>query len=197
MLARLRLAAKVSGSTTNTGHYKGESVRILSIRVLVLGLLLVLAACGGSAPATGGGDPDGGDEAQPDAPAGTQPGECELLSLDEVSAATGAEVTGSIGSNQGGQAACNYNDADGIPVATYVVMTSAPEVAQAGYDAITDGTEPVSGIGDQAKWHELGTLYVLEDGDLFIVSVITPELDIQEKRDVSIDLARMVIDRSD
>ena len=170
-------------------------MRNLSGRILVFGLLLVLAACGGSAPASNGDDGDGGDDAPP---AGTQPGECELLTLDEVSAATGVEVTGTIGTNQGGQAACNYNDADGIPVATYIVMTSAAGVApQTGYDSITDGTEPVSGIGDQAKWHELGTLYVLEGGNLFIVTIITPDLDIQEKRDVSIDLARMVIDRSD
>ena len=173
-------------------------MRNVSIRILVFGLLLVLAACGASAPATNGADGDGGDDAPPaDAPAGTEPGECELLSLDEVSAATGVEVTGTIGANQAGQAACNYNDADGFPVVTYIVMTSDAGVApQTGYDSITDGTEPVSGIGDQAKWHELGTLYVLEGGDLFILSMLSPDLDIQVKKDASIDLARMLIDRS-
>jgi hypothetical protein len=173
-------------------------VRNLSVRILVLGLLLVLAACGTSAPATGGDDGDGGGDAPAtDAPAGTQPGECELLTLDEVSAATGVEVTGTIGTNQAGQAACNYNDAGGIPVATYIVMTPDAGVApQAGYDAITEGAEPVSGIGDQAKWHELGTLYVREGSDLFILSVFAPDLDIEQKKDAAIELARMVIDRS-
>ena len=172
-------------------------MRNLTVRMLVLGLLLVLAACGASAPATGGDDVDGGDDAPADVPAGTQPGECELLTLDEVSAATGLEVVGTIGTNQAGQAACNYNDADDFPVATYIVMTSDAGVApQTGYDSITDGTEPVSGIGDQAKWHELGTLYVLDGGDLFILSILTPDLDMEQKKDAAMDLVRMVIDRS-
>lgn len=177
---------------------QGESMRNLFHGVLVFGLLLVLAACGASASATDDADSDGGDgDATADAAPDTQQGECELLTLDEVSAATGLEATGSIGANQAGQAACNYNDSDGFPVATYVIMTSDAGIApQAGFDAVTEGTESVSGIGDQAKWHELGTLYVLDDGDLFIVSVLTPDLDTQQKKDASIDLARMVIDRS-
>lgn len=164
--------------------------------------LLLLAACGGgttpSTAADGGGTDatpaatEAGTEAAPDAGGG----ECDLWTLDEVTAATGVEMTQSLGTEQQGMSSCNYADAGGTSGATYVVITSETGTSpSASYDAVSEGTEPVSGIGDQAKWHELGTLYVMSGGNLYIVTLVGSELDDQQKKDASIDLARILIDR--
>jgi hypothetical protein len=118
------------------------------------------------------------------------------LTLDEVTAATGVDAVDTLGTDLTGQSACLYNDADAFPVVSLSVMSSDGAVAPAvGYDAVSEGSEPVSGIGDQARWHQLGTLYVMAGGDLFIVSVMTSEADLQQKKDASIHLARIAIDR--
>ena len=194
-------AARQGGRPDLTGWPRG-TVGDLLARSLLVGVLIGLAACGGAGTAaTEAPDSDGAgaDEATAE-PAGVGDsggaGECDLWTLDDVIAATGVEVVDTLGTHQTGQSACNYNDADGIPVATYVVISGdGPVAPSTGYDAVSEGTEPVSGIGDQAKWHELGTLYVMSGGDLFIASVINPEVDLQQKKDAAIDLARIAIER--
>lgn len=169
--------------------------------------VLTLAGCGASAPTS---TADSDTTTQTDAPAapvettapagdggdGSATGECDLWTLDEVSGATGVEITETSGTDQQGQFSCIYSDLDATGAATYVVMTSEAGIApSAGYDAVSEGTEPVSGIGDQAKWHEAGTLYVMSGGNLYIVTLLGSELDDQQKQDASIDLARIAIDR--
>ena len=170
--------------------------------ILALVALLLLAACGSAGQTSGpGSDASAGDGASQPADGGTGSGggDCDLWTLDEVSAAAGVEVTDTLGSEQQGQSACNFNDADGLPIATYVVMTSdAPISPSAGYDAISEGTEPVSGVGDQAKWAEItggfGSLYVMSGGNLYIVSILS-DISADEKRDASVELAQLLIDR--
>jgi hypothetical protein len=172
----------------------------LLARSLLVGILLVLAACGGASTAateSPASDGAGAGEATPEpAGDGAVPAVCDLLTLDEVSAATGVETVDTLGTDLTGQSACLYNDADGIPTASLAVMSSDGAVAPSvGYDAASEGSEPVSGIGDQARWHQLGTLYVMSGGNLFIVSVMAPDADLQQKKNASIDLARIAIDR--
>lgn len=166
---------------------------------------LTMAGCGASPPpATQDSDTTTQTDAPEESSKTTAPagggsaatGDCDLWSLDEVSAATGVEMTDTLGTDQQGMSSCNYSDASGGLGATYVVMTPDAGVApSAGYDTVSEGTEPVSGIGDQAKWHEMGTLYVLSGANLYIVSLLGSEFDDQQKRDASIDLARILIDR--
>lgn len=160
--------------------------------------LLLLAACGGGTTPSTAADGGGTDATPAATEAGTEAGggECDVWTLDEVTAATGVEMTQSLGTEQQGMSSCNYADAGGTSGATYVVITSETGTSpSASYDAVSEGTEPVSGIGDQAKWHELGTLYVMSGGNLYIVTLVGSELDDQQKKDASIDLARILIDR--
>lgn len=163
-----------------------------------LGLLVVLAACASTASPTSnpGSDTDSASATAGQGGADSGIGECDLWTLDEVNTATGVEVTQTIGSDMQGQFSCLYSDADGAPAATYVVTTSEAGIApQAGYDAITEGTEPVSGIGEQAKWHEAGSLYVMSGANLYIVTVLAADLDDQQRREVASELAQVAIDR--
>jgi hypothetical protein len=165
-------------------------------------ILLLLVACGGTsttepagnaasdgAPASdGGGDSGQGSGGQ---------GGCDLLSLSEVSDVVGAEATATLGSDElQGQSACNYNDADGIPIAAFAVTTSdSPISPSAGFDAVSEGAEPVSGLGDRAQWRPEGTLYVLSGDSLVAMSVFSAELDSEGKKQAAIDLVELILDR--
>lgn len=127
------------------------------VRSLAIGLLLILAACGGaSTPATNG-DNDGGDSeatAAPPADGGGDGGEIDDFCLntdDEVSSALEVDVAESVSTpNPGFGGGCLYYDADGNLVHAIAVL---PESGQTGatIDAAQDGGAPtIEGIGDDA-----------------------------------------------
>ena len=123
------------------------------VRSLAIALLLVLAACGASTPATDGND--GGDsEATAAPPANGGDGEIDDFCLntdEEVSSALEVDVAESISTpNPGFGGGCLYSDADGNLVHAIAVI---PESGQAGatIDAAQDGGAPtIDGIGDDA-----------------------------------------------
>lgn len=165
-------------------------------------LLLVLAACGGST-ATGGADTNGGGEE----PAGADGGGdgsgvdvCAVLSLEEVSNATGVEVTDATGFDSNEVSSCNWSDASGAPVfgTTYTRGNEAINPEQM-LDANAGGAgEEIPDVGDRAVLagdDDFPILLVLKGGALYSLSVITDELDAQGKRDATIELARLSADR--
>lgn len=182
-------------------------------RVLALGLiavvpLLVLAACGGEdapsaeAPTSVGGAESA--EAAPDAGGDTGDGGdidlCAVLTLDDVSEATGVEVTGSTSAFNSGIYSCNYNTADG-PVAGNTLATPEAGIDPAQmFDAnnSADGAEEVPDMGDGAVMtgdDNFPILMVLVGDNLYSVSVLAGNLDSEGKRQATIDLARLSVDR--
>lgn len=169
-------------------------------------LLLVLAACGGST-ATGGDDAqDGGTESSA-APAGGggDGGDggvdlCAVLTLDEVSAAAGVEVVEGEGLNSNDVSSCNWNTADGTPVAgnTYTRGNEAIDPEQMIEANLGDAAEEISGLGERAVLvgdENFPIVMVLKNGALYSISVLADNLDGEGKRQASIDLARASVDR--
>jgi hypothetical protein len=183
---------------------------------LLLMLPLLLAACGGSAstagtptspPATtptqgeGSGDPQPTSQGTPGGE-GTGGGLCAALTLDEVTAAAGVTATAAMGSSLQGQTSCNYNAADGTPVARHVYTTTESVlVPSALFDGLAANGEAVSGVGDRAVWvgvegTELGSLYVMVGDNMYNVSVMTSDpASLDRSKSASIDLARLAVPR--
>ena len=189
-----------------------EPVRRFIPRRLPVGItalsLLILVACGGaSTPATdGAGGDDGSDAtAAPDAGGGGG-GDgldlCATLTLDEVSDAAGVEATDAVGANLGdGQASCNYNSADGLAIAghTYTTAVAGIDPSQmfdVNLEAV--GAEEVDGVGDRAVMvgdDNVPILWVLKGDSLYAMSVLAQNLDGAGKREASIELARIAVER--
>jgi hypothetical protein len=165
-------------------------------------ILLALVACGGttSQPAD---DAETANAGASDEGAGSGEGSgaqaCDLLSLSEVSDAVGTEATATLGSDElQGQSACNYNDADGIPIAAFAVTTSdSPISPSAAFDAVSEGAEEVSGLGDRAQWRPEGTLYALSGDTLVAMTVISEDLDGEGKKQAATELVELILDRVD
>jgi Protein of unknown function (DUF3558) len=173
--------------------------------------LLVLVACGGSA-STGGDGGDGGTDATeaPDAGGGdggdgggTGDGFdlCATLTLDEVSDAAGVEATEAAGVNlTQGQASCNYNGADGAIAGHTFTTTGAGIDPIQMFDANLEaaGAEEIDGVGDRAVMvgdDNFPILWVVKDNNLYAMSVLASNLDAAGKREATIELARIAVDR--
>ena len=157
-------------------------------------LIIGLAAC---TPAAA---PDADETATPTPADGGGGGDdidlCATLTVEEVAAATGADVTVADGMTTGeGQFSCNYNDAEGLAVAghTYTTTDSAVDPATM-YESFSAEGEEISGLGDRAAWTDLG-LWVLVDGNLYAINVLSADLDDDAQRQASIDLATIAIGR--
>lgn len=169
-------------------------------------LLLVLAACGGGG-ATGGGAQDGGSESAAAGGGGDGGGSdggvdlCAVLTLEEVSAAAGVEVVEGQGVSSNEVSSCNWNTADGTPVAgnTYTRGNEALDPEQMlDANLSGDGAEEIPGLGDRAVIvgdETFPIVMVLKNGALYSLSVLADNLDGEGKRQASIDLARASVDR--
>ena len=172
--------------------------------------LLALVACGGAATSNAGGDggsdateaPDAGGDGGNGGGAGEGFDLCATLTLDEVSDAAGVEATDTTGVNlTQGQASCNYNSADGAPIAghTYTTELSGVDPSEM-FDAnfMGEGAEEVSGVGDRAVMvgdDNFPLLWVLKGDNLYALSVLAPNLDGAGKREATIELAKIAVGR--
>lgn len=168
--------------------------------------LLALVACGGTASSSAAAQ-GGSDATATPAPAGgggSTGGDfdlCTALSLDEVSAAAGVEVTDTSTASSAGVSSCNYLTADGSPVVGNTLTTSnavinAVEMFEANLGA--EGAEQISGVGDRAVMVGSDTfpiLWVLKGDKLLAMSVLAEELDAAGKRDATTELAKLAVDR--
>lgn len=169
--------------------------------------LLALVACGGSGAAPDGGAAQGGGESDaanaPDTGGGGG-GDvdlCAVLTLDEVSAAAGVEATDAQGASGAGYSSCNYNAADGSPIAGNTLTTGAAGVSGSQmFDSNlgVEGAEEISGVGDRAVLigdENFPILVVLKGDRLYQISVLADNLDGDGKRQATIDLGRISVDR--
>lgn len=178
----------------------------------VLALMLVLAACGGSAASQSQADQGGGASQDPagasaSADSGGSSGGggdlCSAATLEEVAEITGADVVDSTSADLSGVLSCNYNTADGTPVAGTTLTTGGVDGVidpQAMFDGYLDATdaEEIPGLGDGAVMtgsDEFPILAVMVDGHMYSLSVLADNLDGPGKREATIELARLTIDR--
>lgn len=172
-------------------------------------LVIGLAACGGGTSATDGATATD-DTGQPtEAPATDGGGGggtggavdlCAVLTIEEVSAAAGVEVSEAVGANLGdGQSSCNYNTADGLAVAGHTFTTPESGVSPGDmFDANAAEGESVDGVGDDAVMtgdDNFPILFVKAGDSLYGISVLAENLDPEGKRQASIDLAKLAVDR--
>jgi hypothetical protein len=178
-------------------------------------LALALSACGGSPadpsadrPSVAATPATAGDSAGASAPTGSTDGGggtsgggdlCGALTMDEVSEATGVEVTSTTPADLQGVLSCNYNDASGAPVAGTTLATSAGGVGAVDmFNANEAEGQPVSGIGDRAVMtgdDNFPILMVLVDDRLYSLSVLADTLDAAGKWAATEELARLSVDR--
>ncbi len=182
-------------------------IRRLPLAIVVI-TLLALVACGGGGATGGGGvdtgtDTDGGTNAGGEADTGGGGGTvdlCAVLTLDEVSEATGADVTDTLDGSSGNVSSCNYNASDdAVAGHTYVTAGGGIDPGQM-IDANLGGefAEEISGLGDRAVLvgdDSFPILMVLKNNGLYSISVLADGLDAEGKRQASIDLARIALDR--
>jgi hypothetical protein len=178
---------------------------------LPLALLVALAACaspasapadptdaddGGAAteaPETDGGDGgDGGDVSGYDL--------CDAISEEEVSEITGAEVTDSTSASSSGVLSCNYNSATTAVAGTTLTTPETGLDPQDFFDANREGegVEEVPDLGDAAVMtgdDDFPILMVMVNGNLYNLSVLADNLDGPGKREATIELARLSVDR--
>lgn len=195
-------------------------MRVQSSHTIRLGLpmivVLALVACGGGtagdAPASIGSDGSSGAQQEGSAAAPGAGGSdeadgdgegidlCAVLSTEEVGEATGVEVTEATSAEAVDVSSCNYNSADGLPVAgtTYTRGNEAIDPEQMLEANAGGGGEEISDLGDRAVLvgdENFPIVMVLKGGALYSLSVISDELDAEAKRQASIDLARLSVDR--
>jgi hypothetical protein len=164
--------------------------RVRSLTISAVALLLILAACGGGAPAatspavatptqaqpTGAGVPtDAPSAAMTDAPTNaptsgsTGAAACSLLTAEEVSAAYG-ETLEAVPSEDELYSYCTYGD--DREVRTFVTKNAATATTMFDTMKVNDG-EAVPGVGDEAWWSTDSFqpgLYVMKGGLLAHIS---------------------------
>ena len=178
---------------------------------LPMALLVALAACsspaappadatdaGGDAAATTSPETDGGDGGNGADASGYDL--CDAISEDEVSTVTGAEVVDSMSADLNGVLSCNYNAADGAVAGTTLTTSESGIDPQQFFEANRDaeGAEEVSGLGDGAVMtgdENFPILMVMVNGNLYSLSVLAENLDGPGKRDATIELAELSVDR--
>ncbi len=156
-----------------------ESVRKMlarhfSVRLLLLGSVVFLAACGGSGATQPPGATPPAQEAKSTPTTPTRPAQtpaatpqaagaaidpCSLLTKAEVEAAIGVAVTEPAREVVGPMAACNFNDPNAPIFRTVTVMVTTFDTslqAKGAFEMITAERTSVPGIGDDAYWVELG-----------------------------------------
>ncbi len=150
-------------------------VRRFGASLTLLTLLTALNGCGGSAdPGSIAGKQDGGNSGKSSAKA------CELLTAEEIGAAT--STTAEVGTSSSGDGqACKWvvhgpEDAEGG-----VSSVSIDVLDEDAYPGSAPGAAvPVSGVGDSALWAAgLYTLYVHAGSSAFSVQVVLLKIDQQ------------------
>jgi hypothetical protein len=185
-------------------------IRRLPLALAVFTLLALVACGGGAATGGGGADTDTGTDtdAGTDAGGDTDTGGggngvdlCAVLTLDEVSDATGADVTDTLDGSSGNVSSCNYNTSDDGAVAGHTYLTAGGGIDPGQMiDANLGGefAEEIDGLGDRAVLvgdESFPILMVLKNNGLYSISVLADNLDAEGKRQASIDLARIALDR--
>ena len=163
-----------------------------SLWLTALVTTLVLAGCSGAQPGStavaessdGGGDDDGGNGAAPGAG-----GElCALLTEEEVAAIAGADVTAS----EFVDGDCDYTigDADSINVRYESSFDPNLETAR----LICEGSEDVSGVGDQALWCPNFNVLFFNKGDksLAVQMLYMLSEPARELKDIATDIGTAV-----
>lgn len=93
---------------------------------------------------------------------------CTLLKADEVARVTGLRNVDVAASAPGDPALCIFGNAEGVQAA---MVTYAQANAAADFQALAQGTDNVSGIGEKAYWQPNGeTLSVLKNGKVVQIS---------------------------
>lgn len=184
------------------------------ILALTLALAAGFAACGGDDDDSGGGgatrtatpdvtaDGNGDDRStQTDDASGDDDssgslgfGVCSLLTEDEVSDALGADVSAGETLDYAPFFDCRW-ETDSFDSVT--VTVAERDVGESLYNFSNDEAEEVDGVGDEAQYYSdlLSSLEVLEGDYYFSVSVSASELDGEQLKAVSVDLARKIIGR--
>jgi hypothetical protein len=175
---------------------------------LPLALIMAMTAC--SAPAAAPTDaPDDGNDPTASAPGSEDGGDgadasgydlCDAISEDEVSATTGADVTESTSADLGGVLSCNYNTSDGAVAGTTLATSASGIDPRTMFDANqgAEGTEEIPDLGDGAVLtgdEDFPILMVMVNGNLYSLSVLAENLDGPGKREATIELARLSVDR--
>lgn len=184
---------------------------------LFFGAAVALGGCGGAATVTPGAATAGAPSAPPQGQAsavlppsqGTSGGGmgdaeiCGLVTLAEVTGAVGVSAMSTQATPpSGGQSACNYFDANGVPVFGHVLTTPNEFIVPGQlFDGFVASGEAVPGVGDRAVWvavpgTELGTLYVMVGESLYSASVLDTQPDTAEhRRTGAIELAKQAVGR--
>jgi Protein of unknown function (DUF3558) len=172
-----------------------------------LALIVILAACASpAATSTDTTDADDGGAATPTADADDGGGDasgydlCDAISEDEVSEATGAAVTETTTANLNGVLSCNYLSADAAIAGTTLATAEAGVDPQTIFDANAgaEGAEDIPDLGDDAVLvgdEDFPILMVMVNGNVYSLSVLADNLDGPGKREATIELARLSVDR--
>lgn len=126
---------------------------------------------------------------------------CELLTGEEITAATG-KVPARSEWDESTLRGCNWYEADGSPILGLVIgaaprtyedyIQSLQEMDATGSALEGVDTSSVAGIGDYAIWHESeGASYVntARDGDLFVLMIFGEPASGRTKREAVLELA--------
>jgi hypothetical protein len=186
------------GATERPNNEEPMSNFTASIRVaLTMTAILVLAACGGAAPADApGADAPGPAEGAPadDPPAGSTGAAhaCDLVGADEVSSALAVDVanvdrdTGEVGTY------CRFYADSGFPLLTVGLDRDHPDLWE--ITAAADGAVDVSGLADRAVI-SVGTLHFMVGDTTVSLATTGPAGDTADNIDALRELATLIIDR--
>jgi Protein of unknown function (DUF3558) len=178
----------------------------------VVALLIAVAACSSptAAPTDAAEEPDEPPAATPTADAQTGgDGDgggasgydlCDAISNEEVSQIAGVEVTDATSADLSGVLSCNYNTADGAVAGTTLATSASGVDPSQLFDANRDaeGNEEIPGLGEGAVLtgdEDFPILMVKVNGNLYSLSVLADNLDGAGKREATIELARLSVDR--
>ena len=172
--------------------------------LVLIVLLMILAACGTPTGDSDGGDAgvgtgspgatdlddgeDGEEISGGDDGAGTEADPCALVTIEEVSAALGTEITDATTLDT----TCSYEaagDEAGIAT-TFQALDQATADSVFGSWASDESAEEVDGIGDRAVWSPVNSLLVVQKGSGIFSIATRPE-----QRDAAEEIARAAAGR--
>ncbi|KAA0233629.1 MAG: hypothetical protein JJLCMIEE_03226 [Acidimicrobiales bacterium] len=158
----------------------GRGVRMLAVAAVVL------SSCSGN----------GQDRETASTTASTEPelDSCGLLSEQEVSEATGSEVTGADTADDGRR--CEYTFEDGLDgVSLSVTPENGAELFEQAQELFPEATSEISGLGDAAYWDsQLQSVNVLADDTTFSIAVQLIPVDPASEQ-MATTMARAVLGR--
>lgn len=93
---------------------------------------------------------------------------CALIKADEVARVTGLKNVDVAGSSPGDPSLCIFGNTDGVQAA---LLTYTKANAATDFQALSTGTQNISGLGEKAHWQASGeTLSVLKNGTMLQIN---------------------------